>query len=426
MLKYFTKQEKSWIYYDWANSAYSAIVTAAILPTFFAAQASAAGVDEVVYNVWFSWGTSAATLLVALLAPILGTMADYQDTKMRMFGTFLALAIGSTAALALPVGWQGLLTIYMITIIGFSGANVFYDSFLVDVTTSQRMDRVSTYGFALGYIGGSTIPFLAAIGLISFHQQLGITETMAVRFSFLLTAVWWLLFSIPMLKNVRQVYGVQPQQHFVRGSFGRLWQTMRHIRHYKQLVIFLIAYFFYIDGVGTIIHMSTVYGKALGLNTNSMIIALLVTQIVAFPCAIIFGRLAERWGAKTMLYYGIGIYILVCFVGFYMVHVWQFWLLAVLVGTAQGGIQAISRSFYGKMVPKDRAAEFFGFFDIFGRFAAIMGPLLYGTITSVTRQPRYGVLSLLSLFIIGGIVLYFVNSNPQAIELVDGHLPQKE
>lgn len=408
MLKYFTKQEKSWIFYDWANSAYSAIVTAAILPTFFAAQAGAAGVDEVVYNVWWSWGTSAATLLVALLSPILGTIADYRDTKIRMFRFFLVMAIASTAMLALPVGWQGLLGIYMVTVIGFSGANVFYDSFLVDVTTSERMDRVSTYGFALGYIGGSTIPFLAAIALIMFGGKIGIGPETATRISFLLTAVWWLLFSIPMLKNVRQVYGVEPERHYIRGSFRRLGQTMRHIRSYKQLVIFLIAYFFYIDGVGTIIHMSTVYGKALGLDTQAMILALLVTQVVAFPCAILFGRLAERWGAKTMLYYGIGIYILVCFVGFSMVHEWQFWLLAVLVGTAQGGIQAISRSYYGKMVPKDKSAEFFGFFDIFGRFAAIMGPLLYGAITGLTRQPRYGVLSLLVLFIIGGVVLFFV------------------
>lgn len=416
MLKHFTKQEKSWIFYDWANSAYSAIVTAAILPTFFGAQASAAGVSEVTYNVWFSWGTSAATLLVALLAPILGTIADYHNTKMRMFRFFLMVAVATTMALALPVGWQGLLGIYMLTIIGFSGANVFYDSFLVDVTSSERMDRVSTYGYALGYIGGSTIPFIAAIALIMFSDRLGISAETATRISFIITAVWWVVFSIPMLQNVKQRYGIAPEPNYIRSSFKRLMQTFKHIRGYKQLVLFLIAYFFYIDGVGTIIHMSTVYGQSLGLDTQAMIIALLVTQIVAFPCAIIFGRLAERLGAKAMLYYGIGIYILVCFVGFSMQHVWQFWLLAVLVGTAQGGIQAISRSYYGKMVPKNRSAEFFGFFDIFGRFAAIMGPLLYGTITGLTHQPRYGVLSLLLLFIIGGVVLFFVKPQPEPIE----------
>jgi UMF1 family MFS transporter len=407
MLKNFTLQEKSWIYYDWANSAYSAIITAAVLPIFFKSMAKGAGLDPTLADTYWGYGTSFATLVIAILAPILGTIGDYRNMKMRLFKLFFIIGVASTAALTVTDQWQAILILYMITIIGFSGSNIFYDAFLVDVASEDRMDKVSTYGFALGYIGGSTIPFVAALGLILYGDKIGIPTKLATQLSFLMTAVWWVAFSIPMLKNVKQVYYIEPQSRPIIESFKRLAGTFRNIKQYKSIFLFLLAYFFYIDGVGTIIHMATVYGDSVGIDSNSMMIALLVIQIVAFPCSILFGRLAQRFGSHKMIMTGIVIYIVICILGYRMSTALDFWILALLVASSQGGIQALSRSYYGKMIPKEKANEFFGFYDIFGKFAAIIGPSLFATTGYLTGNSRYGVLSITALFIIGGITFFF-------------------
>jgi len=407
MLKNFTKTEKSWIFYDWANSAYSVVITAAILPIFFKTLAKNSGVSPNMADSYWGYANSIATMIVAILAPILGTIGDYKGKKMQFFKLFFILGALSTAALSFTDQWMAILIIYMITVIGFSSANIFYDAFLIDVTTEDRMDTVSSYGFALGYIGGSTIPFVLSIGLVMFGSKIGISSNLAVKISFMLTAIWWIIFTIPMLRNVKQIYYIESEKNTIRKSFERLYNTFINIRQYKRVFIFLIAYFFYIDGVNTIIKMSTVYGDSVGVGSNSLLLALLMTQIVAFPFAIIYGKLAKKVGTRNMLLVGIAIYIVICFVGYNMKSAVEFWILAFLVATSQGGIQALSRSYFGKMVPKEKANEFFGFYDIFGKFAAILGPALYAMFSQITGNSRYGVLSVMLLFVIGGAIMIF-------------------
>ncbi len=402
MLKSFSREERSWIMYDWANSAYSVIISASILPIFFKTLAKDAGLSANLADSYWGYATSAATLIVALIAPVLGAIGDYRDMKMKLFRFFLGLGILSTGGLFFAGDWFGLLLVYLITIIGFSGANLFYDAFITDVTTEERMDHVSTYGYALGYIGGSTIPFIICIMLIMFGSKIGLPTLLATKLSFIITALWWALFSIPMLKNVKQVYYVEKDPHYLANSFGRLHRTFSSIRSYRHIFLFLAAYFFYIDGVNTIIHMATVYGDSVGIGSTSLILALLVTQIVAFPCAIAFGKLAKRFGSDRMILMGIGIYVIICILAYRLTTAFEFWVLAILVATSQGGIQALSRSYFSKMIPKENSNEFFGFYDIFGKFAAIMGPALFGFFSQVTGQSRYGVLSVGILFIVGG------------------------
>lgn len=407
MLKNFTKAEKSWIFYDWANSAYSVVISAAILPIFFKTLAKNGGVSPNMADSYWGYANSIATLIVAILAPILGTVGDYKGKKMQFFKFFFILGALSTAALSFTNQWMPLLIIYMVTVIGFSSANIFYDAFLIDVTTEEKMDTVSSYGFALGYIGGSTIPFVISIGLVLFGSKIGISSSLAVKMSFMLTAIWWIIFSIPMLKNVKQIYYIEREKNTIKKSFLRLYNTFMNIRQYKKVFVFLLAYFFYIDGVNTIIKMSTVYGDSVGVGSNSLLLALLMTQIVAFPFAILYGKLAKKVGTRTMLLVGIAIYIVICFVGYNMKTAVEFWILAFLVATSQGGIQALSRSYFGKMIPKEKSNEFFGFYDIFGKFAAIMGPALYAMFSQITGHSRYGVLSVLLLFVIGGAIMIF-------------------
>ena len=399
--------------YDWANSAYSTIITAAVLPLFFKSLTRSAGISPHMGDSYWGYSTALASVLIAIFAPVLGTMGDYRGMKMRLFKAFLAVGILSTAALAFTAQWQLILVIGIVTGIGFSGANIFYDSFLVDITSAERMDRVSSYAYALGYIGGSTIPFILSIALIMFGERIGIPVLLATQLSFLITAVWWLVFSLPMLKNVKQVYSIEPEPRMIMHSLRRLRKTLSNVKQYRSIFLFLMAYFFYIDGVGTIIRMATVYGDSIGIGSETMLLALMAIQIVAFPCAIIFGRLAEKYGSRTMIMVGIIIYMVISILGFRMTTALEFWGIAMLVASAQGGIQAISRSHFGKMIPKENNSEFFGIYDIFGKFSAILGPTLFALFTQLTGSSRYGVLSVMLQFTLGATIFLLAERKPR-------------
>lgn len=408
MLKHFTQEEKSWMLYDWANSAFATIVAAVILPIFFKEIARSGGVSDVNATAYWGYATSCGTLLCAVLAPFLGALGDFQGMKKRLFTAFMLLGVAATAMLALANSWKLLATLYILGTLGFNASCVYYDSFLPDVTTEERMDQVSAMGYGLGYIGGSTIPLLVSLALIQFGDRIGVSTLTATRFSFVLTAVWWLVFSVPMLRGVRQKHHIERDRALIPHTLSNMAATCKKIFRTKGVLFFLIAYFFYIDGVGTIIHMATVFGDSRGLGSMELMLVLLVVQVVAFPFAILYGKLAGRFGARRMILFGIATYVVVCAIGYNLQTLRDFILLAVLVGTAQGGIQALSRSFYGKLVPPGQASEFFGFFDVFGKFSAVVGPALFGLASQFTGQTTYGALAVMVMFLLGGGIFIFL------------------
>lgn len=420
-MKQFSKQEKSWIFYDVANSSYATIMLAALFPIFFTNICNAQGVANG-GDYWWALGNSIATFIIAICAPVIGAMADIRGNKKKFFIVFLLMGLIFSVVAVFGGSWWMMLIGYGLSFIGFEGSCLVNDSFLTDVTTPERMDKVSSWAYALGYIGGSTIPFLVAIALVMFGEKIGVDSLKAVQYSVLIMVVWWTVFSIPMLKNVEQVYYVEkPEGNIIATSLKNVWNTAKDIFRIKPLFIFLLSYFFYIDGVNTVIKMSTSYGNTLGLGTTGMILALMVTQLVAFPCSILFGKLSEKFGSIPMLIFAISVYIVICMLGFVMGYGLEeefltisqasvlFWILATLVGTVQGGIQAISRSHFGKLVPPERSGEFFGFFDIFGKFAAVVGPTLYAGSKSLTGRSSFSILSLILLFVIGLVILLIGN-----------------
>ncbi len=417
-----TKAEKSWAMYDWANSVYSTIITAAVFPIYFATVVKNSG-SATNGDVYWAYATSIGTLIVALLAPFLGAIGDYKGFKKKLFTAFMLLGASTTLLMAVKDNWKLMLVGYILSYIGFAGAGLFYDSFLTDVTTKDRMDKVSAFGFAAGYIGGSTIPFLISIGLIMFADKIGISGDTAVRISVAMTSVWWALFSIPFLMGVKQVHYIpRATGSTVAAAFRNIGHTFKSIVGNKKILYFLLAYFCYIDGVGTVIHMSTIYGSTLGLDSTKMILALLLTQIIAIPCSILFAHASKKFGSLNVVLFGVCVYVCVCIVGFIMgqnvenaapenlehakqVSTTLFWVLACLVGTSQGGIQALSRSYFGKIIPPERSNEYFGFFDIIGRFSAVVGPALYGLGADISGRSSIGIISIIVLFIVGGIFL---------------------
>jgi len=402
------KVEKSWVMYDWANSAYTLTVTSTILPLYFKMIFEKNGGAATVSTAYWGYSNSISTLILAILAPILGTIADYRGYKKKFFTIFFIMGVISTALLSIVPSnyWLIILIVYIFTAVGFAGSNVFYDAFLVDVTTEERMDRVSTMGFAMGYIG-STIPFIISMAIVILAQFniIPVSVISAFKISFILTCIWWTVFTLPMLKKVKQVHGIDIEPSLVKNSFKRIGMTVKNIKGHKKVFLFLIAYFFYIDGVDTIIKMATSYGADLGISSMNLLIILLVTQFVAFPFAIIYGKLSEKYQGKKMLYIGIIMYTIICIYAYFLDSTLDFWVLAMLVATSQGGIQALSRSYFGKLVPKEKSNEFFGFYNIFGKFAAIMGPFLVGIVTQITGKTNNGVFSIIILFIVGGILL---------------------
>ncbi|MBM3290807.1 MAG: MFS transporter [Candidatus Hydrogenedentes bacterium] len=410
-----TKAERSWILYDCANSAQTLIVTTTILPIFFKTFA-ANGMTDVESTYYWGLGKTAAMICVAILSPILGALADHRGYKKRLFVFFLIAGLIPTAALSL-VGegqWLFCLVLFGLSTIGFYGAIVFYDSFLVDVAEKDRMDWVSSSGFAWGYIA-SVVPYLLCMAIIMKHELFGFSSSlMPTRLAFVITAVWWFALSIPMLKNVRQVHFVPEHENPIRESLSRLANTLAGITKYRGLFGFLIAYFLYIDGVHTIYTMAVPFGIDIGIDQTTLMVILLATQIVAFPCAILFGWLAKFVGAKRMVLLGIGMYFLATTLAYSIHETWHFWALAMMIAFAQGGIQSLSRSMFAKLVPPENAAQFFGFYDIFGKFATILGPVMVGGIARYRGDTREGVLSLIVLFALGGFLLLFVDEKKAA------------
>lgn len=395
----FTKQEISWVLYDCGNSAYSMAITTALLPIYFGMFREGSTMDLGYFN-------SIASFIVALISPILGTIADYKDTKKRFFTFFALLGIIFTGALAVvPSGvWQLLIAFYIITVVGFSGANIFYDSFLVDISDNSRMDRVSASGFAYGYIA-SVIPFAISLGIVFVIGQ---DNMLGYQLGFVITALWWGLFTIPLLRNVKQVHYIEKEPRPVYNSFKRLGRTFKNIKSHKTIMIFMLAYFLYIDGVGTIIKMCVPYAQEVlgseGFDMFVMLGILLIVQLIAFPCAIVYGRLAKKYSAKRMLIVGIITYIIATMYAFTMNSIDDVFVLGAMIGSAQGGVQALSRSYYAKIIPKKQSNEFFGFYNVFGKFAAILGPLLMALTTTITGNGRYSILSIIPLFILGLLV----------------------
>lgn len=409
--------EKSWVFYDWANSAYSLMITTSIFPLYFKAATNQAGIDGATSTAYWGFANSLATLLISICAPILGTIADYQGFKKRFFTFFFSLGIVFTMMLAVVPNnqWAFLLICYIFTVFGFAGANIFYDAFLVDITSEDRMNRISARGYAMGYIG-STIPFMISIALIILSQQnaIPISVTTASQTAFVITALWWGLFTIPMIKNVQQVYYIEQVPKPVSNSFKRIIETIKQIKSYRTLFMFLLAYFFYIDGVDTVITMSTTYGSDLGISSTNLLIILFTTQVVAAPFSVLYGKLAETFKGKTMLFVGIFVYIIICTYAYFLKTTLDFWILAMMVASSQGGIQALSRAYFARLVPKKSANEFFGFYNIFSKFAAILGPSLVGITAYLTKSTNSGVFSLIILFIIGGLILLRVPETTQS------------
>ena len=413
--KRFTKPEWSWIMYDWANSIWATNIMSAIFPIFFAMMATDRG------DVIYGYAVSIGNLAVAVLAPYLGAMGDFHGMKKKLWAGFMLAGVIFTAVMGIAGSWQLMLVGFVISRIGFSGSCLFYDSFLTDVTEKDRMDKVSAWGYAMGYIGGSTIPFIISIVVMLLMNM----SELSYRIAILIVPVWWLIFSVPFWKNVDQKHSVDtPPGKLLRSAGSNMIGTFRDILKNKAVLFFVIAYFFYIDGVSTIISMATNYGSTLGLGTVGMILALLVTQIVAMPFTILFGRLSGKKGPLTMIGVAVVIYACITIVGFFMgflidyydtlgiayasalsVSNVLFWILATLVGTVQGGIQALSRSYFGKIIPAERSNEYYGFMDILGKFSCVIGPALYALVFDLTGKACLGILSLIVLFILGAVFL---------------------
>ncbi|MBO7674090.1 MAG: MFS transporter [Atopobiaceae bacterium] len=400
----FTKAEKSWILYDVGNSALVLLATS-VIPIYFNSLAAAdPSVQDVAVGAWGAAETI-ASLIIALLMPILGSVADMEGMRKKFIMGCVGTGAVATVAMGFPSHWFAFLLIYVVSSVALNASFVFYDALLVDATTDERMDEVSSQGFAWGYVG-SCIPFIACLLIVLNADKLNMTLQTAMLIAFVITAAWWVAFSIPLLKNVEQKSFKPRQPHAILNAIRGIGNTLRNIWNYKSMRYFILSYFFYIDGVHTVIKMSTSYGSNLGIEGTQLVLALLVTQFVAWPSSILYGKLGRKVGTKKMLLVGIvGYFFITLFAAFFLRTATEFWILAICVGLFQGGIQALSRSEFGKLCPKDHANEYFGFFDIFGKYAAVLGTGLVSIFTFLTHNPSLGVLSIAILFVIGFVIM---------------------
>ena len=402
-----TGLERAWILYDVGNSAFVLLV-ATLIPIFFNALAEEGGLSSVEYLAYWGYAASAVTVITAILSPILGTLADTKGFKKPIFILCLVVGVAGCCAMGLAKTWLPFLLIFIFAKVGFSGSLVFYDSMLSDVTEPDRMDVVSSRGYAWGYIG-SCVPFLVCLALVLGAGAIGLSQMTALNISLFITAAWWLVTTLPLLKNYKQIHYVEVEEHAIRQSFARIGHTIRHLHEDKQVFWFLLAFFCYIDGVYTIIDMATAYGTALGLDTTGLLLALLVTQIVAFPSALIFGRLSSKYPSSTLIPVCIAAYAGIAVFAFFLTQQWQFWVLAVIVGMFQGGVQALSRSHFAKIIPPEKSGEYFGLFDICGKGASFLGTMIVSVGSQLTGNVNVGVGSLIVLFILGFILFRVSN-----------------
>lgn len=398
-----TKEERNWILYDVGNSAFTLLI-ATIIPIYFNYLAENAGLSEVSYLAYWGYAVSAATLIVALMGPVLGSLADNKGYKKKIFVLSLLVGVIGCISLGFAKSWILFLVIYVIAKAGYSGSLIFYDSMLSDVTTEERMDHVSSWGYAWGYIG-SCIPFVLSLLLVLKSDAIGISMESAMVIAFVIVAVWWIGMTLPLLKTYRQKNYVEKSSHVVKESFIRLGKTFMNMRKEKKIFLFFLAFFFYIDGVYTIIDMATAYGSALGLDSTGLLLALLVTQIVAFPFAILFGRLAQKYDAEMLITVCITAYIGIAVFAMFLSSQFQFWILAVFVGMFQGGIQALSRSYFAKIIPANQSGEYFGLLDICGKGASFMGTTVVSVVSQLTGNINQGV-GMISLMFVVGLLLF--------------------
>ncbi|MGQ4807441.1 hypothetical protein NKDENANG_00789 [Candidatus Entotheonellaceae bacterium PAL068K] len=415
----------AWALYDWANSAFATTVMAGFFPVFFK-QYWSTGEDVTVSTFQLGVANSIASVVVAVCAPVLGAIADKGSSKQKFLMYFAGLGIVMTGGLFFVAkgAWEIAVLLYILATIGFSGGNIFYDALMIIVATEEQRDRVSALGFALGYLGGGLL-FAVNVLMTQTPQTFGLADAgMAVRVSFLSVAIWWAVFSIPVLLWVREPHNPDTATGWtaVAAAFRQLYSTVRQARKLRVVALFLVGYWLYIDGVDTIVRMAVDYGLSLGFVANRLIVALLITQFVGFPAALVFGKLGAKLGAKTGIFLGLGVYVGVAIWGYFMRSETEFFILAAAIGCVQGGVQALSRSLYSRLIPAHQAAEFFGLYNMLGKFAAIIGPVLMGWVSLTTGNPRLGILSIIVLFLGGAVLLYWVDEEAgQQIRITDAH-----
>ena len=412
IFKKYKKDAISWALYDWANSAFATTVMAGFFPIFYKSY-WAIDLSNLESTAMVGYANSLSGLIVVLLAPILGAYADIGTKRKKLLLLFASLGILCTASFYfIPQGeWMLAALLYAIAAVGFSGGNVFYDSLIVSVSDNENRNRVSALGYSLGYLGGGLL-FLINVIMFLNPQLFGIeSQSNAVLLSFFMVAVWWAFFSAPLLRNVKEQDSERENPRFfqaLKQSFNEVYQTLSEVRKYKNVAIFLLAYWFYMDGIDTIVRMATAYGADIGLEASSMITALILTQFVGFPSTLIFGYFADRLGFKKILTIGILIYILISIFASRITTATEFYAMAIVVGLVMGGVQAVSRAYFSSIIPKDKEAQFFGFYNLVGKSAVVAGPALLAWISMIFNTPRAGILGLLVLFIPGLILLWMI------------------
>ena len=438
-----TKEKKAiwgWAMYDWANSAFATTVMAGFFPIFFKKYWSY-GVDVNMSTAQLGFGNSVASLFVALMAPVIGAIADKGSTRKKflLFFTYLGVLMTASLFVVQKGEWAWAIFIYAMGIIGFSGANIFYDSLLPSVASEDKIDFISGFGFAMGYLGGGLL-FLLNVLMTLMPESFGLADSSeAVRYSFLSVAIWWgvfTIFTILWVPEKKIATASRDGENAIINGFLQIIRTFKKVRHLKTVFLFLLAYWFYIDGVDTVIRMAVDYGISLGFDSNDLILALLIVQFVGFPAALAFGKLGKQWGVRKAIYLAIGVYVLVTIWAMMMTHKQEFYVLAIAIGLVQGGIQALSRSYYSRLIPKEQSAEYYGFYNMLGKFAAIIGPTLIGVVGLIARRilmppaptpqqieyvgrlaSRCSIASILILFLVGAILLYFVDEDKGKAEV---------
>lgn len=396
--------EKKWVLYDVANSAFTLLV-ATIMPIYFNFISSSAGISDVDYMAYWGYATSAATLIVAFLGPVLGTVSDFKNRKKKFFMLAVLLGAFGCVALGMIQSWLWFILLFIITKSAYSLSLVFYDAMLTDITTEDRMDQVSSNGYAWGYIG-SCVPFVLCLVLVLMYDKIGLTLSTAMAIAFALIAIWWFVLTIPLFKSYEQLHYIEEQDHIIKATWSRLATVFKDLKKNRKVFMFLIAFFFYIDGVYTIIDMATAYGSALGFDSTGLLLALLLTQVVAFPAAITFGKLAAKYPNHRLILICITAYLLIALYAIQLDQQYEFWILAFFVGLFQGAIQSLSRSYFARLIPPEKSGEYFGLYDICGKGAAFLGTFIVSFVSQLTNSMNLGVGAIVIMFVLG---LYFFN-----------------